>query len=514
MKLCDSCIKVTAFLLIIHFLSVAATAQTSLSNQPPPAPAKLQGKQESPLPADIQSLLSLTSAVPDEFAADAMIRLISAGKVLDGKTQRALLETAYDKTGSAQETVKRVSLLGTESDTTAGVLNQALEELDIDALSLRCRIITLFLSLEANRALELLQEIPVDLNIRQVSCEDSLVPEPDCFYNLLIAAAKKSLSPKKGLTYDYLQLINRHISNLSSPTQVGPAAKCLLAVTLTSSQFTILISSFAAALKAMPANDRAFVHTMTIGTTRNDMMALAKACEQPYLRRDLLAAFRNYVIKNLNAERCSDTVKSSFVPKFISNLNDSLFKDQPLEKEDIRPITINGSYVVNHFWESPKAQKLLTQYAHLRFGDLDERGSGVVLSKEQRSTIDWKLELWKFLDDMRTWTQDDEKSEMDYFNQRCILYRGLFAILIDDNMVGKVFGEFCAFLKGYDLLRESRAVWLSHTKVLFDYLATISKEQQAKLLNDLPPLSNVSMQLYTALENIAPRTSGQAANTQ
>ncbi|MGA2150447.1 MAG: hypothetical protein ABSH49_36470, partial [Bryobacteraceae bacterium] len=106
---------------------------------------------------DIASILDQARKAPGEFAADSLIRLASLDS-LDKPKRIALLEEAFGRAGEAKQALKRRVAI-TRVAGPARFLARAYNQ-DLDALSLRLRVIEALLPLDARKARELALKIP------------------------------------------------------------------------------------------------------------------------------------------------------------------------------------------------------------------------------------------------------------------------------------------------------------------------------------------------------------------
>lgn len=77
--------------------------------------------------------------------------------------------------------------------------------------------------------------------------------------------------------------------------------------------------------------------------------------------------------------------------------------------------------------------------------------NGILSTGEQR--------VEDFLNDLDDWKKDDEKTEEDYFHQKCVLLRSLIKLIPRRALRDEGIARFVDFLNSFDLRRGSRIEW-------------------------------------------------------
>src|SRR5882762_7660939 len=97
----------------------------------------------------LEELVTATSSVQPEFAADILIRIGTSQKMSDPEWKRELLEQAFRRAAAAHEAHRRAAIL-LAPDTRQGALMQAYDT-RLDRVSLQSRVVLAMLPLDPDR---------------------------------------------------------------------------------------------------------------------------------------------------------------------------------------------------------------------------------------------------------------------------------------------------------------------------------------------------------------------------
>jgi len=432
-------------LLLIVYLGVSpAPGQTNQSQPSQNAKGKEQKEEDAAkkrprLPTEIEALIEDARVAPAEFAADALLRIAESGKITHRDWRRDLLEEAFRLAAGAQHQMKRSYLSGSNVDTRTGYLSVAFD-LKLDALSLRCRAVRALLAVDKQKARELFSEIR-KLELSSLTCEDTLLYDVTDFYDTLKDVVQAAFTPEEIRQGEHIFFVESHIGSLTSPLQTAPAVQTVLALKLSPTQLDSLVRALSRALKKISGDDRAFGET-AFSLSRN-IAQLVKVCgEQEVARDELLTAYRDYLIRHHNGNRCSDNAKQVSV-SYIEFFNQTLrLENQPSQKtiapilrEELKPAKIEGGPKYDLYWQTPAAKKILRGIKELRFGPMDkqlaaqaEKKAVPALTEAERDSLEWKQRLTEFLREWQEWKASDEASEADYFHQKCVSFGSLIEL--------------------------------------------------------------------------------------
>jgi hypothetical protein len=488
--------------------SKSGEAPASLKPQPPGAPEE----EKKRLPLEVRLLVDDARSAPAEFAADALLRLAQSGKIPEPEQQRELIEEAFRLAAHAQFPLPRKYLGYFHVDTRTGYLRMA-HDLKLDRLSLQCRAVRAMLAVDRRKARELFGEMP-RLDIPALTCADTLIPDAADFYETLLAVAQGTFSPDEVRRQETVFFLATHLGGITSPLQVGPAAKVAADFKASPPQREILVSAFAGALKKISGDDRAFTHAAHVATGGRAVSQLREKCLAEGVATEwLLEAFRGYLVTHFGGSRCADNVrrerKSSGLPDPVQAFNDRLAalragakKIPPIAAEEIAPTRVEGEGVFDEYWKSPQARGLLIKIKALRFGH-DQKSGGQPLTPEERGTVEWREQAAQFLNALAAWESGHEKSEADFFHQKAVLFSGLIELIPPGDLRDRVLHSFLDFLRQNRMQRESRVEWFFHARQL---MQVRGKDDRPKVIEAMGNSGDPVLQLYAALERALPET--------
>ena len=450
----------------------------------------------------LETLLSYVRIAPPELAADSLTRLIESGKVTDHKAKIDLLEEAFRYASEAQHPVKKTFtyLPNTSVDTRSGYLATAYR-LDLDRLSLQCHVIKTLLPLDRLKARRLFLEIST-LKLEALDCEEALVYDVDVFYETaakILAGAFTPLEVRRNL---HLEVARRLLRRLSSPAQVAPAAQMVLSLTLTPTQFESLIGDYCEALRKITGDSRSFFHRSTVPLAAAEK--LVQACQQKGIScAPILEALRDYLVHNLTGSRCADA-KMEIEIRVIQSLFDDLRRYSclgnkeilPLSREDYRPAKVEGQAKPVPYWRSVKARGILTRLQRLRF-----KSPNQPFREAEKLEAEWQYRFAQVLSDISLWSEDEERSEEDYFHQKCVTYYGLLEIAPNGDARERILLDFITFLSGSGLQRSATIEWFQHTSRLLTLARVSRRDERFRILAALRRSNNPIFFLYTEMES-------------
>lgn len=456
-------------------------------------------KSQQQVSADVESLILDAQTAPAEFSADVLIRIAESGRIKDRAQKRKLLEDAFRRASEAQHPVQR-RYAGREVDTRQGYLAYAFD-LKLDALSLRSRAVKAMLPVDARRARELFSELP-KLKLQPLDCGDVLVYDVSLFYETLIEVAAKAFTPEERRQSEHFRFVLPYIEGISSPAEIGPAAKAAVAIKPTPPQLAMLAQAFGRALKQIPGDDRSLTYWLTRGTgIGGDFRKLVEACDQHgVLTRELVGEFRSYLVRSLRDGRCSDNIPQSLpptLPSYIDGLNKVLGFAPSISIDEIEPVKINAAVRPASYWRSSEARNLLVKARKLRFGS-----GSKPLSAEEKNEQGWQVALTDFLNDLEAWDAGQAESEVDYFHQKSVMYRASLELAPEGSARDQILRKFAGFLGDSYLSVDSRIEWLLHAKFLLGQLKSGQGAEPAKILEALSDLGDRNLRLYVRAEAI------------
>lgn len=483
-------------LLVVTTLACAPCALAA--QKPADAPKKKQQREPARLSPEAEAIAADARVAPPEFGADALIRLAQTAKVKDASLKRELLEEAFRLAADAQQPLRRRSVVGIV-DTRAGYLSYGFD-LGLDALSLRCRVVRAMLSLDRQRARELLAEIQPNPGLEVLACEEPLVYDVSALYAIIGEVARGAFGAEELRRREHVRLVEPYVAGVRRVAQVAPAARMLASLKLPASDLLPLAQSFASALKSVPTDARSFGPELL--ELYRSMYDLIKECDAKGVGRDaLLEAFRAFFVAQMSGMQCADNEPSlarALNPDTLKFFNEHLTKT-PVSAEELKPRRVEGSAKSYEFWQTAQARKLLLDFKHLRFG-----GGERQLTAEETANTEWRRELADYLAALSDWEGASEPTSQDYINEKSVLFSGLLQLATEPEVREKVLADYVAFLREPDLRRESRIEWFQHVKSLHEWARSQGEATRATLLEAFANSDVVTLRLFAKLEAFDP----------
>src|SRR5260370_13987931 len=200
---------------------------------------------EPRLPEPYLSLADSARAAPPELAADALIRIAAAPKLL-APLRIELLDGAFQIAGAATFPI-RLNNTGLRTDSREWAVMEALA-LGLDRLSLRGRVVHAMLPLSPRRAREMFETLN-PFPLARLSCADTLYPSLAHYYATAKLVLETGYSAAERKEEEDFLWAQGHVRAMNSALQIEPIAEILLLPRWNAKQFTNLYSGFAAAVK-------------------------------------------------------------------------------------------------------------------------------------------------------------------------------------------------------------------------------------------------------------------------
>jgi hypothetical protein len=216
-------------------------------------------------------------------------------------------------------------------------------------------------------------------------------------------------------------------------------------------------------------------------------------------------------VKHFSATRCADTasqaqqrsIEATLINYFNNHLRLATYSRTklilPLSEDDIKPAKIEGIAASDQYWKSSKARNLLLKLQKLRFAS-----DGKNFTDAEKQEPEWKQQLSEFLTDLTIWSQVDEKSEADYFHQKCVLYYGLLEVVPAGQTRDDVLSSFVAFLGDSNFEQNSPIEWYLHAKYIIDLGRRAHGVERSKIIDVLDHSRSATLYLYGQMEKLLP----------
>jgi hypothetical protein len=478
--------------LFVAMLPVVAAAADG-----PPKVAKAAPR----LPRDVRQVLDLASSAPPEFEANAILRLLEAGKVPDPAARRALIEQAFQLASRAQHPYPLVPVRGTGVDTRSGFLSGALK-LHLDALSLETRAVHLMLGIDGNEARELVARMARP-SPNPDTCDDTLAPDLSAYYEMLGWLARDGFSAAARKKEDPLRFMMAQLDGMVSPAELPAAAAMLASTTWSASQLQILLGIYVSKLGSLPRDPRVFGYELM--NLEQGITALASRCREEGIdTAELSQAYRHFLVANFTGTVCSGGMVVSrligggadpptiFGPAIRGDL-------PPLSPDEMKPAKVESATKPDRYWQSGEAKQIYRDCLALRAGP-----DGRFLTPAERNTVSWKQQLSDFLNSLADWHSSDEDSESDYYQQKAIVYEALLDLAPPGDLRDRIVQDYVDFLVNANLQQDDPVAWYWNARSTLDRLKASAPAEAQQLAAAYRASGSVILQLQSILDRIAP----------
>ncbi|MBZ5607215.1 MAG: hypothetical protein LAP38_03085 [Acidobacteriia bacterium] len=404
------------------------------------------------LPEPYQSIVELSHAAPTEFAADALLRLVESGKIADRDARRDLVEQAFRLAPGAKFAVRMRGVPGTTQDTRSGFLSQAYE-LKLDALSLQSRAVEDMLRIDPAKARKMFLEIPPPL-LAPLTCDDALVYDLSDFYFALGAVVNGAFNQQERGKDEHLNFLLDYVGQVSSPAQVAPLAQAIQNAGLSKEQREAVWIRFNGMLQNLRSDDRSF------SSLKFDP-ALGTSAEGDALLRSMES----------KTHGCKDDAVQA------RGSNDA--KTPKLER----------------YWQSAESKQILEDGRKLRFAP-----QGTLLTDADRSAPEWQQQLADYQSALAAWSASSEKSEGDYYNEKCLAYIALVELIPPGPQRDRTLGFFLDFVTSSGLQQQSPVEWYFQAKSMLERARSSNNGDPASVLDAFERSGNPVLSLEVALE--------------
>ncbi|HKG58683.1 MAG TPA: hypothetical protein VKB05_02810 [Pyrinomonadaceae bacterium] len=472
----------------------------------PNAKSKADNSKEEKKSAEIETFITYAQSVPAEFSADLLIRIAESGEIKQRKRRQELLVEAFYTAAKAQQPVKLAPLPGSAVDSRLGYQAQAFR-LGLDSLSLQCRAIRALIPLNKQKARQLFDEIKLKLD--RLDCENSLAYDLDSFFDTIQVIAQTGFSTEETQRGEHIYFVENYVSNINSSNQIRPAIKILISLKTTDLELARLGRTFSTALAKIATDDRAF--SAPWNSTMNSLDDLVSKFKNRGLPGDeIIESYRTYLINQLTAQRCIESVtakeqkilEAGLVTHFNDKLRSLAYKNiSPISEDEIKPGRREGSVRDDVYWKSAKSKTILSAMRRLRF-----KSAGNEFNAQEKESPEWQSQLSELMRALANWEPSDEKSEEDYFHQKCVIYDALInSIPADkqyDGLRDELLRDFTSTLSGSQLQKAKPAEWFLHAKILIDRTNAATPREREKLVPLIYNSRSTILHLYIQKEEL------------
>jgi hypothetical protein len=465
--------------LVAAALLVAATAEARAQGKPP---------QRDPV---LEALALDAADLPPDFASDALIRIASSPKVDDPEWRRDLLNEAFMRAYGVAEPYRQDSKTPIPRDSRQGAEQLAFGT-SLTRVSLQVRAAQLMATSDHARGRELFKWI--DLDVAPATCDEALVPSVDEYYSALSLLARTTFGDDRG---EALRFLSLYLWRAHLPSEIPAVARALERFRPRPDEAAFLESLFRWILNAGATDARGFSSAaFDIVSRTADLHESYRALGAGSVR--VLDHLRPYLLAQLQAPRCSDSVAESQTPASFNAALKRVKVDEdvkPIEPDAVWPSRVLGPARIELYWQTPEARRMHDDALRLR------GTSQQPVSESVRRTTEWRNQAERLLTDVEQWTGRHEPEERDYFHQKSMLFEGLIDLMLPGAARTRAIRAFVEFMRHADADRAYRALWFAF---LIRLLETARAGGRAVIFAALADSHHPVLSFYGRLERVAP----------
>lgn len=493
-----------SFLVLVTVLVIQApvlSARTSQEQEHADTPrtTRQQGGEQKGgvyLPPRVASLLYLARTAAAEFRADALLRIATSGLVSDQRLRTELLDEAFESAGRAGFQIKKVHYDALDRDSRIGYLEMSYE-LNLDATSLRCRIVNAFIDIDRIHAKDLFSQIPIkDALGKPLTCEDALVFDVTTYYETAKRIAEGCFDKKEIHDGDRTRFFEDMVNDATSVAQLGPVAHLIAAASVDSYELQSLIHIFSAVLARVPRDYRMFRASQGVYRLADSFYELKQAsARQSIPTGELMSAYRSLLIRQLSGRGCADVPENERrFSAFVRAANKGLFPSDPINPEEIRVGDVEAGPPEFLYWTLPKAIQALEGVRGLRFDPKGEEWSAA-----EKQTLQWRDKYRAVINLLDDWSATDEKTEEDYLHQKAVILGDLVRLAPSDTVREEVLLLYLFFLRNMSSDRVNQVEWFMHMAEVIETIRDNNGKARVKAFDLLTTSKVPIMELYAAL---------------
>jgi hypothetical protein len=328
-----------------------------------------KGRRPAVAHDDVENLVHAAGSLPIEYRADIQLNVIESGQLKKTKLEEETLKKLFDSASTAQYPLKFTSAdVGIHSRTKGIALAFML---NLDALSIRTRVVRAMLSLDRTEAQRELGSIHID--VPRTGCSSPLVYDVSEYYAQMYPLARKAFAAqkRKGLNddedSDFVEWASGQIRDIKSAVQLAPMAKALAKEDISDVHLARLTAEFSRALGQLDATDRELatmqrkreVATMRRKADLDGAIRLLadRSRSDPGAAANLVSAYRAFLIRSAGEPHCGDktTNWNSMVQQFNLLVTGLHLEDGVgvLKLEDLRRVPGAGETAKYEIIEEP-----------------------------------------------------------------------------------------------------------------------------------------------------------------
>jgi hypothetical protein len=247
----------------------------------------------------MSDLLDQAESLPIEFRADLTLQALPHAELKPIRVRR-LLDDLFDMAKSAHDEYRIKDAIQIP-DALAQERGLASAQ-NLDALSIRTRVIELMFKVNPSHALDLAEQLRIHLP--HSDCDQDTVYDVSSYYKTLQTISGSTLSRAQAQQVRSLQL--NTIAQMSNASELVPAGEMLLASSTPESQFDVLLDQYTRSMSTLVAGDRELRGIEKEGELSNVVgLLIAKADKTGGSPMLLAKAYRDFLVRALTSKECT-----------------------------------------------------------------------------------------------------------------------------------------------------------------------------------------------------------------
>lgn len=407
--------------------------------------------------AEFLVLLTRMSVQPIEIYADLAFRVLDSNRNWTRDKKIEVLEELFRRADEAKREFKRKQHEGA-TDSPFGLESMVADQ-KLDGHSIKLRVIEKLIEIDPLRARQMFDEVSRK-PIKTLDCSDELDHDPELHFLVLRRIANGTFGQEEKDNHQHISYISSKLDELSSPSELRPALELVLSFSNSKNEFEALLDSLARSFKTISSDPAGFHYSIRYGRII-DVVAdrLVPRIESNGMIVDNFAKpFGTYLVKNFTGTQCANRqFDKAETERLITRLNEQT--NLRINHEELKPEKLESTQSGLSYWSSRMSKEMLLGVKKLRFGD-----GRTELDETTKLGQEWLQELQRFLETMRSWRPEDERSTDAFIHQKCIIYLSLIDVVPADQTYFEVLTQFTIFLRESAVVRESPATALMYSK--------------------------------------------------
>jgi hypothetical protein len=438
----------------------------------------------------VKELVEWADGLPTEFRADIQLNAVESGRIR-GAWAGQILEHLFRDASSAKYAYKERDItLG--SNTRQRKLATAFD-LNLDALSIRTRVVRAMLNVQPLEARQLLDEI--HLGVPSSPCGSPMVYDVSDFYGALETVLSRAFSAAERADGAHVHALAGRIRTARSPFELAPIGGLLARIRVNREQLEWLTSLYTDLLQQVKASDRELAWIERDQSLSKAIQLLAEWNAQQALPvTPLLKAYRGFLVRSTRPASCADIMTDrERVVETFNRLRAEYGATEGVERlrvEDLKAERVAESAQVDLVPAAVEFNGLLRRLMARRAGEARRQPQA-----EGSDSAGWESDVTEFLEKVDRVDPSRAECHACVFHEKADLLFIFFDFTPGGRFKERILGRLVRFLSTDAMQNEEPLEWLFEVKLLLNLSRDPSEEQlkrvaqlqkEGKTLNMLP----------------------------